>query len=102
MQQEIPWKCRKISAGIPYLRIFRIEKRKLLKKLSVSLRGLLGAEDAVAGVAQAGDNVGVLVKLFIHTSHIDVHVGVVVANHLDPFGGSQDIHQLDVLAARSP
>ena len=29
-----------------------MEKKKLLKKLSVSLRGLLGAEDAVAGVAQ--------------------------------------------------
>ncbi len=68
MQQEIPWKCRKISAGIPYLRIFRIEKRKLLKKLSVSLRGLLGAEDAVTGVAQTGDDVAVLVQVVVQRS----------------------------------
>ena len=76
MQQEIPRKCRKISAGMECLRIFRIEKRELLKKLSVLLRGLLGAEDAVAGVAQTGDDVAVLVQVVVQRSAVDVHVGM--------------------------
>ena len=37
---------------------------------------LLGAEDAVAGIAQAGNDVAVLVQVIVHRTHIDVHIGM--------------------------
>ena len=63
---------------------------------------LLRAEDPVAGVAQAGDDVAVLVELFIHGGDVDLHVGVVGADALDALGGGEDVHELDVLARRIP
>ena len=40
-----------------------------------------------------------LVELLIHAGHIDLHVGVGLAHGLDALGGSQDVHELNVLAA---
>ena len=37
---------------------------------------LLGAEDTVAGVAQAGNDVAVLVQMVVHRTGVDVHVGM--------------------------
>ena len=40
---------------------------------------LLCAEDAVAGIAQAGDDVAVVVELLIHGGAVNLHVGMVLA-----------------------
>ena len=78
-------------------------KRKLLKKFSVSLRGLLGAEDAVAGVAQTGDDVAVLVQVVVQRSTVDVHIGVALMDEPStPSGAATEDHQLDILAALAP
>ena len=60
---------------------------------------LLRAEDTVAGIAQAGDDVAMLVELFIHGGNVNFHVGVVGADALDALGGGEDVHELDVLHA---
>ena len=59
----------------------------MLKKLSVSLRGLLGAEDAVAGVAQTGDDVAVLVQVVVLGAQIDVHIGVALIDEFHALRG---------------
>ena len=63
------------------------------------MRGLLRAEDPVAGIAQAGDNVAVLVEVIVHSAAEDVHIGVVLLDEFDAFGGSQQDHELDIDAA---
>ena len=60
---------------------------------------LLGAEDAVAGVAQAGDDVAVVVQLFVQSGHIDVHIGVILLHPLHALGSADDAHELDMLGA---
>ena len=49
---------------------------------------LLGTENPVAGVAQTGDNVGVLVELLINGGQEDFHVGVGFLNGLDALGAA--------------
>ena len=71
----------------------------MLKKFSVSLRGLLGAENAVAGVAQAGDDVAVLVEVIVERASVDVDVGELLLNGLDALGSGDEHHERDVLAA---
>ena len=52
-----------------------------------ALRRLLRAEDAVAGVAETGDDVAVLVQALVHRAGVDLHVGVLVRQILDALGG---------------
>ena len=60
---------------------------------------LLGAEDAVAGIAQAGNDVAVLVQVIVHRTHIDVHIGMNLLQVLNAFRGSYQHHELDVVAS---
>ena len=39
---------------------------------------LLGAEDPVAGVAQTGDDVALLIQVIVQSTGIDIHVGVLL------------------------
>ena len=41
---------------------------------------LLCAEDAVAGISQPWNDIGVIVELFVHCSHIDLHIGMILLN----------------------
>ena len=60
---------------------------------------LLRAENAVARVAEAGDDVAVLVEMIIECAGVDVDVGVLLLNGLDAFGSGDEHHERDVLAA---
>ena len=58
---------------------------------------LLGAKDAVACIAQAGDDVAVLVQLFILCGNINVNIGVCFVQGFQSFGGGNQANELDVL-----
>lgn len=58
---------------------------------------LLGAEDAVACIAQAGDDVAVLVQLFILCGNINVNIGVCFVQGFQSFRGGNQANELDVL-----
>ena len=58
---------------------------------------LLGAEDAVACIAQAGDDVAILVQLFILCGNINVNIGVCFVQGFQSFGGGNQANELDML-----
>lgn len=58
---------------------------------------LLGAEDPIAGVAQTGDDIAVVVELLIQSGAVDIHVGVIMMHPLNALGSGDNVHQLDVL-----
>ena len=60
---------------------------------------LLGAEDAVAAVAQTGDDVGMLVQLLVAGSNLQIHIVMCFGVPLDALGAADDVHHDDVLAA---
>ena len=60
---------------------------------------LFRPENPVAGVAEAGDDVAVVVELLIDGSDKDINVRMVCLNAVDTLGGGDDAHELDVLAA---
>ena len=60
---------------------------------------LLGAENPVAGVAQAGDDVGVLVQPLIQGSQVDFHIRVGLLHCLHALGAADDVHHHNVPAA---
>ena len=47
---------------------------------------LLGTEDPVASIAQAGDDVAVVVQVQVHGSHIHIYIGMLLADTLCAFG----------------
>ena len=53
----------------------------------------LRPEHAVAGVAQAGHDVAVIVEVAVDGRRPDVHVGMVLDEALQPFGRGQETHQ---------
>ena len=55
------------------------------------------AEDTVTGVAQAGDDIAVLVQLLVQCADIDVHIGVGLMQSLQTLRGSNQTDELDVL-----
>ena len=63
------------------------------------MRLLLRAEDAVAGIAQTGHDVAVLVQVIVQRTGIDVHIRVQLLDVFDALGSRHQFHQLDVLAA---
>ena len=67
--------------------------------LRINRRELLGAEDAIAGVAQTGDNIAVLVEMIVERCDVDVHIRMLLLHHGHALGGADDAHELDVLAA---
>ena len=72
----------------PYIEFSRISEHSTPKKaacpqsgqaasiLFISPAGLLGAEDPVAGIAQTGDDVGMVVQLLIAGSQVQLHIRV--------------------------
>ena len=60
---------------------------------------LLGTEDTVAGIAQTGDNVSMLIQLLVDGSDVQIHIGMCLGNSLNAFGTADDVHHDDALAA---
>ena len=60
---------------------------------------LLRTEDAVACVAEAGNNVTVLIEMIVKSCNVDIHIGMIFLHTLDTFGSADDAHELDVLYA---
>ena len=55
-----------------------------------------GSENTVAGVAEARQNISVVVQALIERSRIDIHVGMIGLHTPYSFGGSHEAHQADV------
>ena len=62
-------------------------------------KNLFCAEDAVARVAEAGDDVAVLVEMIVERCDVDVHIRMLLLHHSHALRGADDAHELDVLAA---
>ena len=62
-------------------------------------KNLFCAEDAVARVAEAGDDVAVLIELLIDCAAVKLNIGVLFGDELDALGSSNEDHELDVVAA---
>ncbi len=62
---------------------------------------LLRAEDAVAGVAQAGDDVGVVVQALVDGAGVDLHVRVGGEDGLVPTGAATRTTSLMFFTPRS-
>ena len=60
---------------------------------------LLSAEDAVAGIAETGDYIAVLVEVVVKSCNEDIHIGVILLHTLYALGSADDAHELDVLDA---
>ena len=58
---------------------------------------LLGAVDTVAGIAQTGNDVAVLVQVVVLCTEVDVHIGVCLVQGLDAFRSSDQTDELDAL-----
>ncbi len=62
-----------------------------MKAFSIfELRFLFRTEDAVAGVAEAGDDVAMLVQLFIDCAAVEFDIGMFVRDQLDALGSSNE------------
>ena len=64
------------------------EKREHPLPLSLLLErtDLLGAENTVARVAQAGNDVALFIEAFVQGTGVDVHIGIQLLNVLDALG----------------
>ena len=60
---------------------------------------LLGAVDTVAGIAQTGYDVAVLVQAVVLCAQIDVHIGVCFVQSFDALRCTQQTDELDALCA---
>ena len=60
---------------------------------------LLCAEDTVAGIAQTGYDVSVVVQLLVQSGHVNVHIGVRLLHRSHTLGCADDVHHHDALAA---
>ena len=58
-----------------------------------------GTEDSIACVAETGNDISVIVELFIKCRGIDINVGVILLNLCNTLGCSNEAHELDVLTA---
>ena len=56
---------------------------------------LLGSEYAVAGVAEAGNDVALLVEMVIHVGAEDIDVRMCVLEYLESLRGCDDAEKLD-------
>lgn len=62
---------------------------------------LLGAENAVTGIAETRHNVVTIVQLFIQHADIHLHIGVYFSKGRKALRGGDDAHKLDVGGARA-
>ena len=60
---------------------------------------LLRSEYPVAGVAQTGADIGVLVELSVQMADVDLNVGVRLGQHLEALGSGDDAHEFYALSA---
>ena len=60
---------------------------------------LLRAENAVSGVSEAGDDVGVFVQALVDGGDVDVDVGMFGLDFFNADGGGHEAHEADVAAA---
>ena len=68
------------------------KKCPLKNSADILKRNLLGAEDPVAGIAQTGDDVSVVVQLFIQRCQVDFHVGMGFLDSLHALGAADELH----------
>ena len=61
--------------------------------------GLFCAEDAVAGVAEAGNDVAVIVEFFVQGGTVQRDVRMVTVQALDAFRSGNQVHAADFLCA---
>ena len=60
---------------------------------------LFRSEDAVTGVAEAREDVAVVVELTVNSCNIDINIRMLLLHQLDSFRSSNQTHQSDVLAS---
>ena len=60
---------------------------------------LFRAENPVAGVAEAGADVGILIELPVEMADVDLDVGMGLVQLLQALGGGDNAHELDLLPA---
>ena len=60
---------------------------------------LLCSENPVPCVAQAGNDVAILIQVVIQSGTVDLHIRVPVVDELHTLGRRHQDHQLDVFAA---
>src|SRR5262245_14717887 len=66
-------------------------RSNIVSRRSASLRSV----QAIAGVAEAGNDIAVLVEMAVDGRGIDGHVGMVRVEVLEPFRTRQETHELD-------
>ena len=71
----------------------------LLSIYEVQEKELLRSENAVSGIAKTGNDVGILIQMIVHCSHIDIYVGMCFLNLCNTFGNCYKAHEADVGAA---
>src|SRR6185437_9927706 len=74
--------------------------RPTARQILVAWRQLFGAEDLVAGVAEAGQDVAVLVETLVDRGGVDLDVGVSCRDAFEAFRCGNQEQALDALAAR--
>lgn len=99
--------CLSLTSTAPTLRRRQVER--VLTNLAISMKycshegrvgigfssqsGLLGAVEAIARIAQAGDDVAVFIQLFINRCRVNVHIRMMFLDHRDSFRSSDQAHQ---------
>src|SRR6187397_738464 len=73
----------------------KCKRVKLVRRASRGARPLLGAEQAIARVAEARDDVALLVQALVDARRVDRHVGVARVEGLQALGAGQEADELD-------
>ena len=60
---------------------------------------LFGTEYSVACVTETGNDISVVVKLFIKSGNVNIYVGMVCLDFCHAFGSGNQTHKADMLAA---
>ena len=60
---------------------------------------LFCSEDAVSGISETGDDVTVIVELFVDGRDVDVYVGMILLHACNAFRRTDQVQQFDVPAA---
>ena len=61
--------------------------------------GLLCSENPVAGIAEAGKDIRIVVELTVNTAYIDLDIGMSLRELVDALGCCDDAHELDMGSA---
>ena len=77
--------------------VFERGRNALVERGSIRRAVLFRTEHAVPGVAQAGDDVAVLIELLVDRGGPDLDVGMGFGQPLDPFGRGEKADEPDIL-----